>query len=203
MKIIYPKEKRMYRKTVAAAVSMVLAVTLSPAYAAGTHLMQPTTASHVVLVDGYFDGGSKICFSASFKDRAFFRVFPDGTLSPEPFVVPKEQSLVVTDVEWAGNGLGGGPMLSGYTLRLAITLKTSASSARVFTSRGITLNTDSVTGRPGSSEQLTAGFVVGPGVAICPFVHQLQPASIVTGYADFITLRGYLVPDASSNGVSP
>jgi hypothetical protein len=83
--------------------------------------------------------------------------------------------------------LGG--RLSGRCRRA---LATSTSAARVFTSRGITLDSDTATGRLGTSEQLTAGFVVGPGVFICPSVNQEAPSSGAAAYIDYIMLRGYL-----------
>ena len=111
-------------------------------------------------------------------------------------MVPKKRTLVITDVEWAAYGgpLGTNPLAQGDTLRLQIALATSTSAARVFTSRGITLDADTASGRPGTSEQLTAGFVVGPGVFICPSANQEAPSSGASAYIDYIILRGYLSP---------
>ena len=187
----------MQTKTLAAAIVTAFTLALSPTYAATlTHLMQPTTAAHVVLVDKSLSGGSKACGTLSFQDRAFFQVFPDGTVSPEPFAVPREQNLVITDVEWAAYGgpLGTVSLAPGNTLRLLIVLGTPGAVPPVFMSRGITLDADSASGRPGSSEQLTAGFVVGPGALICPVASQASPSFVATAYIDRIILRGYLIP---------
>jgi hypothetical protein len=185
-------------KKALAVTGLVLAVALSPAYAAPppTHLNQPAITDHVMLVDQAIAGGSKICGTLSFRDRAFFQAFPDGTISPTPFEVPEGSSLVITDVEWAAYGgpLGTSPLAAGNTLRLQIALAVPTSSVQVFSSRGVTLDTFSATGRPGTSEQLTAGFVVNQRVTICPTVSQVTPSFVATSYIDYIYLRGYVIP---------
>jgi hypothetical protein len=186
----------MQKKTLAAAIVTAFLLALSPAHAATlTHLMQPTTGAHIVLVDRPLPGGSKVCNTLSFQDRAFFRLFPDGTLSPEPFEVPRELNLVITDVEWAAYGgpLGTSSLSPGNTLRLEIALSALTGNPRVFLSRGITLDADTATGRPGTSEQLTAGFVVGPGAPICPMATQASPSFLAVAYIERIILRGYLI----------
>jgi hypothetical protein len=188
----------MFKKALAVTGWMVLAVALSPAHAAPplTHLNQPAISDHVMLIDQAIPGGSKICGTLSFQDRAFFQAFPDGTLATRPFEVPENSNLVITDVEWSAYGgpLGTNPLAAGNTLRLRIFLAVPMSSVQVFSSRGITLDTFSATGRPGSSEQLTAGFVVDPRVTICPTVSQLMPSSTASVYIDSIILRGYVIP---------
>jgi hypothetical protein len=161
-----------------------------------THLNQPVITDHVMLVDHAVHGGSSICNTLSFQDRAFFQAFPDGTVGEKPFEIPEGYSLVVTDVEWAAYGgpLGTNPLASGNTLRMWITLEVPGSSAQVFMSRGVTLDTFSAAGRPGTSEQLTAGFVVNPKVTICPRASQLSPSSAASSYIDTIILRGYVIP---------
>jgi hypothetical protein len=176
---------------------IALTVALSPASAVPlTHLNQPAITAHVMLVDHAIHGGSKICDTLSFQDRAFFQAFPDGTLATAPFEVPSDSSLVITDVEWAAYGgvLGTNPLAAGNTLRLRIALANPTSSVVVFTSRGLTLDTFSATGRPGSSEQTTTGFVVNPRTAICPMVEQSMPGSTASEYIDYIILRGYVIP---------
>jgi hypothetical protein len=187
------KENLMNGRTLTLAVFTALAVALSPA-AAVTHLVQPVAANHVTLVDG--PSGPNPCGTLSFQNRSFFRVLPNATMSTLPFVVPQGRNLVVTDVEWSAYGgpLGTVPLAVGTTLRLKIFLVAGASSGQVFSSRGITLDANSAAGRPGSSEQLTAGFVVGPGVSICPYVYQETPSFGASVYIDGIILRGYLTP---------
>lgn len=186
----------MRKKTLAAAIVTAFLLALSPTHAATiTHLMQPTTKAHVVLVDRPLAGGSRVCDTLSFQDRAFYQLFPDGTLSAEPFEVPREMNLVVTDVEWAAYGgpLGTVNLMAGNTLRLEIALSALTGNPRVFLSRGVTLDANSATGRPGTSEQLTAGFVVGPGAPICPMATQASPSFLATAYIERIILRGYLI----------
>jgi len=180
-------------KTVTTTMLMGLAVASGPAFAA-THLEQPNTGTHVTLVAK--PSGPNVCGTLSFQNRAFFRVFPNATTSSTPFVVPQGRTLVVTDVEWAAFGgvLGTNALAVGNTLVLKIFLVLGSSSAQVFRSRGLTLDANSATGRPGSSEQLTAGFVVGPNVSICPAVNQEAPTFGATAYLDDIVLRGYLSP---------
>ena len=188
----------MFKKALVGTVWLALTAALSPTYAAPplTHLNQPAISDHVMLVDQAIPEGSKICGTLSFRDRAFFQAFPYGTVSTKPFEVPENSSLVITDVEWAAYGgpLGTNPLAAGNTLRLQIALTVPASSVKVFSSRGVTLDTFSATGRPGTSEQLTAGFIVDPRVTICPMVNQVMPSSAATAYIDYIYLRGYVIP---------
>ena len=115
-------------------------------------------------------------------------------VSPEILTAP--ELIVITDVEWAAYGgvLGTNPLAAGNTLRLRIALASPTSSVVVFTSRGLNLDTFSATGRPGSSEQTTTGFVVNPRTAICPMVDQSMPGSTASEYIDYIILRGYVIP---------
>ena len=180
-------------KALTTAVFTLWAIALSPAVAV-THLGQTTVGPHVTLVDG--SSGPNTCGTLSFQNRSFFRVFPNATKSATPFVIPKGHHLVITDVEWSAYGgpLGTNPLAAGNTLRLKIFLAAGSSGAQVFSSRGITLDSNTAAGRPGTSEQLTAGFVVGPGVSICPAVYQESPSSGASVYIDGIILRGYLSP---------
>jgi hypothetical protein len=136
---------------------------------------------------------TNVCNNLSFQNRAFFRANPNGSVSSAPFRLATGQYLVVTDVEWSAYGgpLGTVNLLQGKSLRLAIALTQGQTSTNVFFSRSITLDADTATGRPGSSEQLTAGFVVGSGATICPSVVQTTPSYGATSYIDEIVLRGY------------
>jgi hypothetical protein len=160
---------------------------------ATTHLIQPGSVRHITLTGGA--SGPNVCGSLSFLNRSFFQSFPNGTQDSTPFVVPANRKLIVTDVEWSAYGgpLGTNPLSPGRTLRLMIALtQTGSAAAQVFVSRGITLDNYSATGRPGSSEQLTAGFVVEPGVSICPVAIQEEPTFGASVFIDRIILRGYL-----------
>jgi hypothetical protein len=150
--------------------------------------------AHVVLVNGVVPAGTGVCLTGSFDDRAFFRAFPDGTVSQAPFRVPRGKFLVITDVEWSVNA-DFGPPVPGRTLVLDIVLGTGLFPAitTVFQSRVVTLDADTAAGRPGASDHLSTGFVVGPGVPICPLAAQRDASLERSLPLDRIILRGYLV----------
>src|SRR5262245_4684056 len=78
-------------------------------------------SDHVVLRDGNLSGrgaGTGVCPSASFSDKALFRVSSDGTSASEPFTVPAGRQLVITDVEWNVDATSQGyPLTPGWTVR--------------------------------------------------------------------------------------
>src|SRR5688572_11926137 len=90
---------------------VVAAVALAgqPAAAQTSHQGQDIS-DHVVLRDGSHGGRvESVCpITGSFKDRALFRVWPDGTRASEPFTVPAARRLVITDVEWTVDALVSG-----------------------------------------------------------------------------------------------
>ena len=106
--------------------------------------------------------------------------------------MPRGQVLVVTDVEWNVRE-GPTPLVQGTTLFLQIYLSPSVTSGlHVFQSRGVTIGSQETTGRPGTSEQLTAGFLVSSAATICP--NAIQGGSgAVTLTLDNLILRGYLM----------
>jgi hypothetical protein len=57
------------------------------------------------------------------------------------------------------------------------------------------VDADSAEGRPGKSEYATTGFVVAPGVAICPHANQLTDSGFVGVTIERIVLRGYVIAD--------
>jgi hypothetical protein len=133
-------------------------------------------------------------------NRAFFRVFPNGTYDSQPFVVPEGQLLVITDVEWvAGLPSVNSPALApGTGVNMVLYLYTPGGQppfGLVFNSS--TIITPTRTFSVGSNDELTTGFVVGPNRRICP---QLIPVPDQKMLLNRVTLRGYLIPQASVVG---
>ena len=118
------------------------------------------------------------------KDLDFFRVLPDGTMTPggpEGFRVPSGDMLVITDIDWQYAGSPG----SSQTFRVFIKpLKDSDLGRRVFEST-ITLDGE---GHGGVSEAMTTGFVVSSNVRLAV---DTSPGG---GKIQHALLRGYLVP---------
>lgn len=152
-----------------------------------SHLGQ-NIANHIMLISDSVEPGDAPCESLPFENRAFFQVFPNGTRSESPFQLASGR-LVVTDVEWSVSGtVLGDPLSPAQTLRLTIRLGSNV----VFQS-ALTLDADSAAGRPGKSEYATTGFVVGPGVAICPSADQLDQSGFIGVRIERIVLRGYVI----------
>lgn len=158
-----------------------------------THLGTASSAALVTLFSAYSD--TNPCGGSSFANRAFFRMRPDGTQSATPFVIPADKKLVITDVKWSAYGGGQLTALTqGRSLTLGIYLLTPGGQYPypVFSSAPITLSADDITGRPGGAEHLTAGFVVGPNVSICPSASQSSPSWYAVANVDQVVLQGYL-----------
>jgi len=173
------------------AIAAGLLIFCSGAFAA-THLQQTSANTQVTLISSSVPAGQGKCDTLAFLNRAFFRLLPNGQIGSAPFELSAKlkQRLVVTDVEWAAYG-GAGPLTAGNTLRLYLYLSDNLSYP-VFMSRGIDITSDNAGGRPGSSEQLTSGFVVEPGSVICPSVVQGVFNGGASAYLETIILRGYL-----------
>lgn len=143
-----------------------------------THLGQPP--NHHVLLEsiGVANTGDPI------KDLDFFRILPDGTLTPSGpagFRVPPGEVLIITDVDWQYAGSPG----SCQTFRVFIKpLKDDAPGRRVFEST-IILNSE---GHGGASEAMTTGFIVSSNVRLAV---DTGPGG---GKIQHALLRGYLVP---------
>jgi hypothetical protein len=114
------------------------------------------------------------------------RVKLDGTLFEQPFHLPVNRALVVTDVDWSA--FPGEFSDPGDSVRLQIMLRQVAPHAvPSFQSSSIIRGR---VGVPGSSEQLTTGFVVGAGATICAIAGDgLQSEAQV----ETLVLRGYLI----------
>jgi hypothetical protein len=169
---------------------------LLPTAHAGTHLGQTSAASHVTLVSKTYAAGNS-CGMASFSGQNLFRVGIDGIVASTPFTVPSGQYLVVTDVEWtARGGLDSVKnLVANWALRLDINLVKPGNLGTnnlVYQSPGIMVDPMSINGILGASDNLTSGFVVGPGTYICPQAYQIIPNSWIAQRLAKIVLHGYL-----------
>jgi hypothetical protein len=184
------------RSTTGWACVVVAAATLAgePAAAQISHQGQDIS-DHVVLRDGSLSGRVvPACPSTlAFKERALFRVWPDGTRSPEPFTVPALRQLVITDVEWTVDVLGTGMLLTpGAAVRTALSIGSGTTFNRVFLSR--TVEVGSEAGSVAGSEQLTTGVVVASNTEICPSSAEFGGGGLVrVARLLEIVLRGYLI----------
>lgn len=173
--------------------SLTLAV--SPAAAQIGHMGQ-AVSEHVLLRDGAVSGriGAAVAcpVSASFNDRALYRVWPDGTRSPDVFTVPAGRQLVITDVEWTVSGLTtGSPLTAGATARLRLQISSGTIANTVFLSRSVEVGPER--GSVSGSDQLTTGFVVGANTAICPGATEFGANIVRSAQLLEVVLRGYLI----------
>jgi hypothetical protein len=183
------------RYTTVLACVMVSAAALAgePAAAQINHLGQDVS-DHVVLRDGMLSGrGDPVCpSSASFQGRGLFRLLPDGTKATERFVVPAGRQLVITDVEWTVDALPtGGPLTAGATVRTRLQIGSGTTFNPVFLSRTVLVGSER--GAVSGSEQLTTGFAVASGTAICPGSTEFGPNIVRSARLIEIVLRGYLI----------
>jgi hypothetical protein len=170
-----------------------MALAGEPAAAQISHQGQDIS-DHVVLRDGSLSGrGAPVCPpTTSFKDKALFRVFPDGTRASIPFTVPPGRLLVITDVEWTVNGLSAGPSLTaGATVRTRLQIGSDATFDQVFLSR--TVEVGSERGHVSGNEQLSTGFVVAPNTTICADSAEFGSNAIKSARLVELVLRGYLI----------
>ena len=174
---------------------VVAAVTLAgvPAAARISPQVRDIT-DYVVLRDGSFSGPVEaVCpLTASFNDRALFRVLPDGTRASEPFTVPAGRNLVITDVEWTVDALSTGlSLVPGGTVRTRLQIGSGSTFNQVFFSRTVEVGSES--GRITGSEHLTTGVVVAPKTAICPASAEFTSSTVISARLLEIVLRGYLI----------
>ena len=182
-----------YRTKLACVVVAAVALTGEPAAAQISHQGQDIS-EHVVLRDGSVSGrGETGCPStASFKDRALFRVFADGTRASDPFLVPAARQLVITDVEWTVDALATGfPLVPGETVRTRLQIGSGTTFNTVFLSR--TVEVGSERGNVSGSEQLTTGFVVASNTVICPGSAEVGSNTTKSARLLELVLRGYLI----------
>ena len=183
------------RITTAWACVVVVGVALAGARASAQVSHQGQDISeHVVLRDGSATGriGSACPATASFSERALFRIFPDGTRESEPFTVPAARYLVVTDVEWTVDALSSGSALTaGGSVRTRLSVGSGTVFNPVFLSK--TVEAGSERGAVSGAEQLTTGIVVAANTAICPTATQFGANLVKSARLLELVLRGYLI----------
>jgi hypothetical protein len=152
--------------------------------APGTHLRQPSQQL-IVLQSASGDTGC----AATTAGLTFRRVFQDGTGALQPFQMPPNRSLVITDVDWQyrhPNAAAGG----GWRIVLRLFLQSLADPSHqesVFEST-IFLNAD---GEGGTSEAMTSGFVMTDAAQLCIDTGE-EPKGPPFGL-QHVVLRGYLL----------
>ena len=182
-----------YRNALPSIVVAAMALAGRPAAAQVSHQGQDIN-EHVVLRDGGLTGRFEaVCpATASFKDKALFRVWPDGTRAAEPFSVAAGKRLVITDVEWTVDSTATGLSLTpGDTVRTRLQIGSGATFTSVFLSR--TVEVGPAGGYVSGSEQLTTGVVVAPNTAICPNSAEFGTGIVKSVRLLEIVLRGYLI----------
>jgi hypothetical protein len=182
-----------YTNVLACVVVSAVALAGGPAAAQLSHQGQDI-GDHFVLRDGSLSGRveSDCPATASFKGRALFRTWPDGTQASDPFTVPAGRQLVITDVEWTVDALATGlPLTTGDTVRTRLQIGSGATFNSVFLSR--TVEVGAGRGAVSASEQLTTGFVVASNTAICPGSAAFGSNTVKSARLIELVLRGYLI----------
>jgi len=156
---------------------------------AKTHFGQPLQ-NHITLA--WMAPGNQN--SACTPNKEFRRIFPDGTIATETFVVPQGQMLVVTDLD--ANVLAG----SGNTFELGkmvyavLTPDNLTNSALVPHRTAGVLITNHDTQSITISSSLGSGVLIGAGRQACVHGESLSSIGSASFFRlDFATLRGYLI----------
>jgi hypothetical protein len=154
------------------------------ACAGETHIGQSVQA-HVVLESASGDTGC----TGSTAGTTFRRVFQDGNGALQPFQMPPDSALIVTDVDWQ-YAHPSGAAAAGRRVVLRVFIQNLADPTereRVLEST-IILNGS---GEGGISEAMTTGFVVAPTAQICVDTG-VNPTGPPSGLQHAI-LRGYFI----------
>jgi len=165
-----------------------MAATLS-ASPPDSHLGQKV-ADHVVLVSQFTETPQQCSFPVKIE---LLRLLASGTLTK--FEIPAGRALVVTDVDWLAQRPDGSQTFSpGTSVSASIRLEAGPQTSwAAFRSRSIPITEETKRALPGASEQLTTGFVVGPGVVICPLAQHLDVSGGGGANLLELILRGYLI----------
>ena len=160
----------------------ILCLLMLTGCASDTHLRQSREA-HVVLESATGDTGCTV----STAGTTFRRILQDGNGALQPFQMPPEKSLIVTDVDWQySHPIGAAAAGRRVVLRVFIqNLADPTQRERVFEST-IILNS---AGEGGTSEAMTAGFVMAPTAQLCVDTG-VNPKGPPSGLQHAI-LRGY------------
>jgi hypothetical protein len=155
---------------------------------------------HVVLVSQFTDTPQNC--NNPFANFELFRLFPSGILTK--FQIPTGRALVVTDVEWIALPQPGSHEFNpGDSVTMSIRLENGSQTPNLipnaFQSRMILITAEHIRALPGSSEQLTTGFVVASGVTICPQGQFFDTSGNGILPLQQVILRGYLIDMPSRN----
>ena len=162
----------------------ILCLLMLTGCASDTHLRQSREA-HVVLESATGDTGCTV----STAGTTFRRILQDGNGALQPFQMPPEKSLIVTDVDWQySHPIGAAAAGGRVVLRVFIqNLADPTQRERVFEST-IILNS---AGEGGTSEAMTAGFVMATTAQLCVDTG-VNPKGPPSGLQHAI-LRGYFI----------
>lgn len=171
-------------------VSRILFASLLPAAvplaacAPQTHLGQ-APGELVVLESASGDTG---CGSTT-AGTTFRRVFQDGTGSLQPFAMPADRSLVITDIDWQYRHPDGAAEAGlRVTLRLFLQNLADPDRRERVAESTIVLDGD---GEGGTSEAMTSGFVMTSAAQLCLDTAE-APKGPPSGLQHLI-LRGYFI----------
>ncbi len=149
-----------------------------------THLGQ-APGEQVVLHSATGDTGCG--FGAA--GHSFRRVFQDGTGALQPFAMPAERALVITDMDWLYHHPDGAAAAgTRVVLRLLIQNLADPDRQERMVESTILLNPE---GEGGTSEAMTSGFAMTAAAQLC-FDTMGGPAGPPSGVQHLI-LRGYFV----------
>jgi len=155
-----------------------------------TH-MGRSPEDHVLLswVSGV--GHSTVCEPSASSGGQFERILPDGTIVPDPFVVPNGKYLVVTDFD-AVVGEGSVPEFD-HTIQAVLVLEPQVGTGVYFahTTEGKKERVDH--DNVAMSSHLGAGFVVASGLQICAEGFERWLGGFRERPVGNGTVRGYLV----------
>jgi len=154
------------------------------ACASQTHLGQ-APGELVVLESASGDTGC----GATTAGTTFRRVFQDGTGSLQPFEMPGDRSLVITDIDWQYRHPGGAAE-AGLRVTLRLFLQNLADpDRRERVAESTILLNDA--GEGGTSEAMTSGFVMTAAAQLCLDTAE-APMGPPSGLQHLI-LRGYFI----------
>lgn len=174
----------MSTRSIAAALRSVVAfATLAvPGYLCAADITHVGTSASDLLTLQVISGARTGCGPAKFD---VIRVLPDGTSGAEPFRIPEDRSMVITELDWYY--FNGPPGLTVVLSVFAENLRDPSRRNTVFQSP-IRLGSDGV---GGASERMTTGFAVSSSARLC---FEVLNGSI--GYPmrlSRVLLRGYLI----------
>ena len=131
------------------------------------------------------------------RDRAYHRIYPDGSQDATEFVVPAGHTLVILEITWRAFVNPNTAFRGDASVRMTL----SSSPPDVFQSSifyyspPFQMSPDNTLTRPGTSETLIMGTAVGEGRVICAGVASATQTFGAAHTIETSTLRGILVPN--------